>query len=83
MVTPQRTGARGNWGGGNTYVTVEDHTGGKVTRQDSQVGSDKYVKLIIEQAVAEVDKRIARGGSTADVLTAKGVKLTGSGGRRD
>ncbi|HWI11064.1 MAG TPA: phage tail length tape measure family protein, partial [Burkholderiaceae bacterium] len=85
MVAPQRAGAwgGGSGGGGNTYVTVEDHAGGKVTTEEQQSGQDKLVKIIIEKAVAEVDKRIAKGGSTSEALKAKGVKMGGGNPRRD
>lgn len=56
-------------GGGNTTVIVENHSDNKAQVQQSKDsnGGD-IIRVIVGQAVSEVDKRIARGGSTSQVL---------------
>ena len=68
--------------GGNTYVTVENNSGGSVREERSNRGGDQFVRLIIEQAVAEVDSRIAGGGSTSKALQSRGVDMSGGLSRR-
>lgn len=52
-------------GGGNTFVTVEDHAGGKVNVEETNNGQDKMLRIVVDRAVGEVDKRIQTGGSTS------------------
>lgn len=68
--------------GGNTYVTVENNSGGSVRQERSQSGADDYVRIIVEKAHAVVNESIAGGGSTARALQSRGVDLSGGLGRR-
>ncbi|MDP3822879.1 MAG: phage tail length tape measure family protein [Burkholderiales bacterium] len=78
---PSSSGGRA--AGGNMIVTVENHTGGTVKEERSRQGNDTIVKLIIAQAVAEVDRRISSGaGSTSAALISRGVNLSGAIPRR-
>lgn len=61
-------GARpaGGAGRGNTYVTIEDHSGGdkpQVKRSTDGDGNE-FIRVIIDQAANEVDRRIMRRDST-------------------
>lgn len=55
--------------GGNTYVTIENRSGGQVTEHRSQQGGEKFVRIVIDAAVGEMEKRLATGGSTDRVLS--------------
>lgn len=60
---------------GNVYVTVENRSGGTVSEERSQIGGDQFVKIIVDRAVSEVDRRIASGGSTSRAVeTAYGMQ---------
>jgi len=69
-------------GGGGTSIVIENH-GARITEQRSR-GSDgrEEVRLIVEAAVAEVDRRIGSGGSTAQALKGRGLNLSGGLPRR-
>jgi hypothetical protein len=65
--------------GGGTKITIENH-GARIEKQDDGQGN---IRLIIDAAVAEVDKRIASGGgSTAQALKSRGLNLSGNLPRR-
>jgi hypothetical protein len=66
-------------GGGRTNITIENH-GARIEKRTDGNGD---VRLIIDAAVAEVDRRIASGtGSTSAALKARGVNLSGNLPRR-
>ncbi len=69
-------------GGGGTTVVIENH-GAQITERRSR-GSDgrEEVRFIVQAAVAEVDRRISAGGSTAAALKGRGVNLSGALPRR-
>jgi hypothetical protein len=67
-------GARG------TNITIENHG----ARIEERTESNGDIRLIINAAVAEVDRRIASGtGSTAKALKSRGLNLSGALARRD
>lgn len=56
-------------GGGNVTVNIENNTSEKATATQSKDGNGgDIIKVIIGQAVSQVNSNIARGGSTAQVL---------------
>lgn len=61
--------AAGGRDAGRVSVTVENHSGGQ-SRVEESTGADgsRQMRVIIEAAAAEVDRRIAKGGSTHAVL---------------
>lgn len=64
---------------GGTKITIENH-GARIDQQTDSAGN---VRLIIDAAIAEVDRRIASGtGSTAAALKSRGVNLSGALPRR-
>ncbi len=76
-VIPNHALAGGGNAGGNVFVNVENNAGANVKTETEQRGSDRFVRLIIDQAADEVDRRIASGGSTDKVL--RGVYGVGRG----
>lgn len=63
-------GAQTSAQGGNVYVQVQNNAGAQVsTETGTTAGGDRFVKLIIDAAVSEVDRRIAAGGSTARAIS--------------
>lgn len=65
-----RLGVSASGGGGNVYVSVENHSGAQVQTQTTQQGGDRYVKLIVGQAVAEVNRQIVERGSVGRTIEA-------------
>ena len=79
-----KLGVKATGGGGNTTVIVENHSDSKAQVQQSKDSSGgDIIKVIVGQAVSEVDKRIARGGSTGQMiqqvfgLNRRGVPVAG------
>lgn len=67
-------------GGRAPRITIENH-GARIQQRTESNGD---IRLIIDAAVAEVDRRIASGtGSTARALKSRGVSLSGNLARRD
>lgn len=71
-------------GGGNVQVIVENHSDSKAEVQQSKdMNGGDIIKVIVGQAVSEVNKQIGRGGSTYKVmqqtfgLSRRGVPVTG------
>lgn len=74
---PDRGVASSGVRSGDTYIHVEDKVGVQVTpRETTKPNGDKEIRFIIEQAVNEVDRRIAGGGSTGQLLKSRGLSTT-------
>lgn len=82
VFTPNTAGRvlpNGALGGNRTNVIIENH-GARIEKRDDGQGN---IRLIIEAAVAEVDRRIASGtGSTASAMKSRGLSLDGALPRR-
>jgi hypothetical protein len=79
---PRADGGKSGQGGGGSITHVNIHVENKApgvrvtTEEKDNDNGGKDIKFIIEAAVAEVDRRIATGGSTNRVLRSKGVNLS-------
>ena len=75
--TVAANGARAG-SGGNVFVSVQNLGDGKARVEETKVGDDRYVKVVVDRAVGEVDRRIASGGSTARAMASRGVNTDGA-----
>ena len=72
-IMPLTRGSDGKLGvkssGGGTSVVIQNYSGAQATTQQStDANGNEVIKVIIGAVVSEVDRRIARGGSTGKVI---------------
>jgi len=75
--------AQGAGSGSNVSIVIENH-GAQITQTETRKpNGEREMKLMVRAVVAEVNRQIVTGGSTAQAIKSQGVNMTGRLPRRN